>query len=209
MRSRPPLIGVTGDVASGKSFVAQRLGECGATVIDVDRLGHEVLRLPDVETAARQRWGDEIFSTSGQIDRRRLAERVFAPTLQGQEELRYLESLTHPRIRKILDIRLAELAGRQDVPAMVIDVPLLVESGWNEFCDKVVFVEAPRAVRLARSLGRGWSEEDFARREARQQPSEVKRQLANVVIDNGGSQESTHAQTDRAWKMLSCPIPAG
>ncbi len=209
MGSRPPVIGVTGGVASGKSFVARQLEQCGAVVIDADRLGHEVLRQPRVEAAVRQRWGDEIFSTDGQIDRRRLAAKVFAPTAEGQEELRYLERLTHPLIREILALRVDQLLQQGDVPAVVIDAPLLVEAGWNEFCDKMVFVEAPRAVRLGRAVGRGWSEQDFAAREARQQSCEVKRQLADVVIDNGGSDESTHAQTEAAWKMLSRPVSAG
>jgi dephospho-CoA kinase len=202
----PPVIGMTGGVASGKSFVARQLGQCGAAVIDVDGLGHEVLRLPEIEAAARQRWGDEIFSTSGQIDRRRLADWVFAATPEGREDLRYLESLTHPRIRQFLDERVDSLFRRDDVSGVVIDAPLLVEAGWNEFCDRMVFVEAPRAVRLARAVGRGWSEQDFAAREARQESCEVKRQLADVVIDNAGSEESTRAQCERAWNELSRPI---
>ena len=91
----------------------------------------------------------------------------------------------------------------------MIDAPLLVEAGWNEFCDNVVFVQAPRGVRIARATaGRGWSEQEFARRESRQQSCEVKRQLADVVIDNGGSDESTRRQTIEAWKTLSRPVPA-
>jgi dephospho-CoA kinase len=89
---------------------------------------------------------------------------------------------------------------------VVIDAPLLVEAGWNEFCDRVVFIEAPRTVRFARALGRGWSGQDFAAREARQEPCEVKRQLADVVIDNAGSEESTRAQVERAWHVLSRPV---
>jgi dephospho-CoA kinase len=206
MELRPPVIGVTGGVASGKSFVARLLGQCGAEVIDVDRLGHEVLRLPDVEVAARQRWGDEIFSTSGQIDRRSLAQKVFAETAQGREELRYLESLTHPRILEFLGRGVEGLLLRGDAAAVVIDAPLLVEAGWNDFCDRVVFVDAPRAVRLARAIGRGWSEQDFAAREARQESCGVKRQLADLVIDNSGSEESTRARTERAWNELSRPV---
>jgi dephospho-CoA kinase len=206
MELRPPVIGVTGGVASGKSFVAGQLAKCGAEVIDVDRLGHEALRLPAVEEAARQRWGDEIFSSGGQIDRRRLAEKVFAATPQGREELRYLESLTHPRILGFLGERVERLLLRGDVSAVVIDAPLLVEAGWNEFCDRIMFVEAPRAIRLVRALGRGWSEQDFAAREARQESCEVKRKLADMVIDNSGSEESTRAETERAWSELSRPV---
>ena len=210
MGLRPPVIGVTGSVAGGKSFVARQLGQCGAAVIDADVLGHEVLRLPEIEAAARQRWGDEIFSSDGQIDRRRLAGRVFAPTTEGQEDLRYLESLTHPLIRKMVEERVQQQLAQSGTAAVVIDAPLLVEAGWNEFCDRIVFVQAPRTVRLARAAaGRGWSEQEFARREARQHSCEEKRLLADVVIDNGGSDESTRRQTVEAWKMLSRPVPAG
>lgn len=215
MELRPPVIGVTGGVASGKSFVARQFAEWGAAVIDVDRLGHEVLRLPEIEAAARQRWGDEVFSTQGQIDRRRVAEKVFASTPEGREELRYLENLLHPRIREFLDGRVKQLLSRSDVSGVVIDAPLLVEAGWNEFCDRIVFVEAPRAVRLARALGRGWSEREFAARESRQASCEVKRRLADVVIDNATNDnalndkagpDSTRAQSERAWQLLSRPI---
>ena len=151
MELRPPVIGVTGGVASGKSFVARQLAECGAAAIDVDRLGHEVLRLPEIEGQVRKCWGDEIFSTGGQIDRRRLAERVFAQTAEGREELRYLESLTHPRILGFLGESVERLLLRGDVSAVVIDAPLLVEAGWNEFCDRMIFVSAPRG-----TIERAW-----------------------------------------------------
>ncbi len=80
--------------------------------------------------------------------------------------------------------------------AVVVDAPLLIEAGWNEFCDKIVYIEAPRDVRLKRALARGWSPEDFDRRETRQESLEVKRELADVVIDNSGSSESTRAQVE-------------
>jgi dephospho-CoA kinase len=208
MQLRPPLIGVTGEVASGKSFVAALLAEQGATVIDADRLGHEVLALPEVMAAARDRWSDEVFSTSGQIDRRRLAAKVFASTEEGREDLRYLEKLTHPRIRRILDAEVSRLLAESQTRGVVIDAPLLVEAGWNEFCDRVVFVEASRAARVARARSRGWSEEEFARREARQGSTDEKRRGAGVVIDNSGSAESTRALVTRVSSELFAPVAA-
>ena len=93
---------------------------------------------------------------------------------------------------------MAELIARPDVPAVVIDAPLLIEAGWNGFCDKIVYVEARREVRASRALARGWSEEDFDRRESRQESLTVKRDLADVVIDNSESSDSTRATVQDA-----------
>ena len=85
------MIGLLGGVASGKSLVAQRLLDHGCGLLDGDRAGHNVLRLPEIEQAARQRWGDEIFAPDGHISRPSLAAIVFAPTPAGATELLHLE----------------------------------------------------------------------------------------------------------------------
>jgi dephospho-CoA kinase len=84
-----------------------------------------------------------------------------------------------------------------------MDVPLLFESGWNRWCDKIVFVDAPRDERLKRALARGWTEEDFSRREARQESLETKKKLADVVIDNSASRQHAQAQLEQAWPDLT------
>ncbi len=205
MHSPIPIIGLTGGIGSGKSFVAREFERQGATVIDADQLGHRVLELPEIRAAARNRWGAEIFDPSGQIDRQRLAQIVFAPTAQGAEELAYLEELSHRRIRQMVEQQVAELIERPDVPAIVVDAPLLVEAGWNGFCDKIVYVEAPREVRSNRAKARGWSQEDFDRREQRQESLAVKRGLADVVIDNSGLSEAT-AHPSGARVAVSRPV---
>jgi len=88
------------------------------------------------------------------------------------------------------------------VGAIVLDVPLLVESGWNTLCDKLIFVDAPREARLRRAAQRGWSAEEIDRREALQQSLESKRQQADYTIDNSGSLESLQEQVDRIWAKL-------
>ena len=84
----------------------------------------------------------------------------------------------------------------------VLDAPLLWEAGWNDWCDKIVFVEAPREERLRRALARGWSREDFAAREAAQESLERKRASADAIIDNSGPPERTQAQVERLWASL-------
>ena len=197
-----PLIGIVGGIASGKSFVAEHLRRRGAAVVSADQLAHEVLKIGEVKTAARERWGDAIFGPEGQIDRTALGAIVFAPPPDGPRELKVLEQLTHPRIEQLVREQVAELARQERAAAIVLDVPLMFESGWNHFCDKIVYVDAPRSVRVARALARGWTEEDFSRREAAQESLETKRALADVVIDNSGSPESAQARIEHFWHSL-------
>ena len=195
------IIGITGGVASGKSRVAEQLAALGAGVLDADRAGHEALRLPHVEAAARRRWGDAIFGPNGRIDRAKLARIVFGAEPEAERERKYLEQLTHPEIGGLLK-RQAEAFEAAGVRVAVLDAALLFEAGWDEMCEKTVFVESPREARLARALARGWTEEDFAARECVQESLERKRPRADVIIDNSGSAERTQAQVEQFWASL-------
>ena len=84
----------------------------------------------------------------------------------------------------------------------MLDAPLLVEAGWDRFCDALVFVDAPRDRCGWRGPSRGWSEEEFAAREGAQESLDSKRRRADVVIDNSGSPEETQAQVERFWHSL-------
>jgi dephospho-CoA kinase len=195
------IIGITGGVASGKSVVAQEFAALGAGVLDADRAGHEVLRLPHVEAAARQRWGDAIFGPDGRIDRARLARVVFGAGPEAEQERKYLEQLTHPEIGGLLK-RQADAFEASGVKVAVLDAALLLEAGWDGMCEKTVFVESPRQSRLARALARGWTEEDFAAREGVQESLDRKRPRADVILDNSGSPERTRAQVEQLWASL-------
>jgi dephospho-CoA kinase len=193
-------LGLLGGVASGKSLVAGLLAERGAAVLDADRAGHEALRLPEVERAVRHRWGDGVFSPDGHVDRSRLARIVFAPTCEGKVEREYLEQLTHPRITRLIRGQVKSLPA--DTPLAVLDAALILEAGWVKLCNRLVFVEAPPEVRLARAMARGWTREEFAAREAAQESLDFKRNRADVIIDNSGSPEDTEAQIARLWQSL-------
>ncbi len=197
------IIGIVGGVASGKSLLAEHLRDLGAVVLEADVIGHEVLRTEATEAAARNRWGNEIFGPDGRIDRRRLARIVFAPPPRGPNERKYLEELTHPEICRLIEQRLHELAARGQ-KLVVLDAPLLVESGLNNYCDTVFFVNSPREIRMDRAKSRGWSEEDFAAREGAQDSLDSKRAKADVTIDNSGSPEETKAQVER-WLNRAQP----
>jgi len=196
------LIGIIGGVASGKSVVARCLAELGAVVIDADAIGHAVLKEPQIEAAARARWGDGIFGSDGYIHRPALAAIVFGADPNAPVELEYLESLTHPLIRQQLRNRIADLRAEGRHPAAILDAPVLIKAGWNELCDQIVYVESPLPLRQERAMQRGWTAEEFARREAAQEPLPEKQALADVTIDNSGALEHTRRQVRSFWDSL-------
>jgi dephospho-CoA kinase len=112
-----------------------------------------------------------------------------------------LEQLTHPKIQQRLQEeaeRIAEMGCR----AIVLDAPLLLEAGWNKFCNTLLFVDVPRSERCRRACDRGWSESDFAVREEAQESLDLKRKRADVIIDNSGPPDQTHAQLECFWHSL-------
>lgn len=205
MRLPHPLrvIGILGGVGSGKSAVAQMLVDLGAELLDGDRTGHEVLQDPEVVAAVTARWGPAVLGPAGEIDRSAVARRVFAPTSQGAEDLSYLEQLTHPRIKIRLQRRLEQMRAAGQVKAVILDAPVLLKAGWRGLCDQILFVDAPRDLRLARAQTRGWSEKDFEAREAAQESLAEKRRHADVIIDNSGTLTATRRQVEQYWHSLT------
>lgn len=193
----PTVIGLAGGIGSGKSAVAAILREQGCVVSDSDHAARTVLEEEDVRDTIREWWGPEMLGEGGKIDRTALGRLVFSDVTA----LRRLEGLLHPRIEAI---RRAEFAAALDPRAFVIDAPLLFETGLNEACDQIVFVEAPFAARLERVAGRGWGESELSRREALQWPLDQKRDRADHVLANDGS----HALlSDRTRNLLDLLAP--
>lgn len=193
-------IGLVGGVASGKSLVGRMLVELGAGLLDADRTGHAVLADDaEVREGVRKRWGDSVLAADGSIDRSAVAKRVFAETAAGVADRKFLERLLHPRIRRRI-VRERDQFAAAGKPAVVLDAPLLLESGWDPLCDLILFVDVPRQIRLDRARTRGWSEAEFARREAAQWPVEKKRAAANVVIVNGGAEAELRTAVRDFWQ---------
>ncbi len=196
------IIGLIGGVACGKSAVAAALARRGAVVLNGDQLGHEELRGPETRDALVGRWGAGVLDSHGQINRSAVAKIVFAPTPEGSAERQWLEQLVHPGIRHRMEAAIRQLPDAS-VPAVVIDAALLIEAGWSSVCTAIVFVDCPREERLRRAETRGWSPEEFSRREAAQLPIEQKRRRASHVIDNSGSLDELERDIDRLWTTLA------
>jgi len=193
------ILGLVGGIASGKSVVANVLRDMGAVVLDADRAGHFVLREPELIAELRKRWGDGILDSSGQVSRRAVARIVFA---QGNEaERKFLEQLAHPRIEALLKQELEAVRNSPEPPpVLVIDAALLFEAGWDKLCDKILFVDASRDIRLERAVARGWSAEQFAAREAAQLPPEEKRARSHIVIRNVRTLENIREVLRLTWR---------
>ena len=195
------LVGLVGGIGSGKSTVAAAFRRLGAGVLDADRLGHEVLRLPNVRAAIGGRWGQEVLAPDGEIDRKALANIVFAPPPTGPCELAVLEKLTHPEIRRHLLAEIEKMSA-EGIQIAILDAPVLLKAGWKGFCDSIVYVDAPLGLRQARAQSRGWTIDEFTRREASQESVEEKRELANFVVDNSRDFKYISAQVERLWQLL-------
>ncbi len=191
-------IGLTGGIASGKSAVAAALARRGAVVFDADKIGHRVLQETEVRDELVARWGRDILAPDGQVSRPAVAAKVFGDTPAATEERQYLEQTLHPRIRQRIEAEI-RILPHDAVPAVVIDAPLLIESGWNAVCQVVLFIDAPLETRLARAKGRGWTPEEFSRREAAQMPIEEKRRRSTHVLKNAGTLAELEKEVGRFW----------
>jgi len=199
------VVGLTGGVASGKSFVAQCLEELGAHRIDADKGAHEGLRDRSVIDKIVDQWGERLLCDDGQIDRKQLAEVVFGGPDDSNLDL--LESIVHPEIRNRIHGEMDSLKASAKVELLALDIPLLFEGDYQQHCDYVVFVDANLNVRQQRAKLRGWADDELAKRESRQLPVEEKKLRADVVVDNSGSKEATARQLAKFCQSLDREIP--
>ncbi len=198
-------IGIVGGVASGKSAVAKLFVELGAGLLDADRAGHEVLAHDaKVQEALVSRWGSTVLAPDGSIDRAAVAACVFAAGEQAASERKFLESLLHVRIREQLDQERAKFAA-EGRPAVVLDAPLLLEAGWGPLCDLLIMVDSPEKSRLARAMERGWTRDEFFRRESAQWTVDDKRRQANVLVANDGTLDELRTAVRDVWQRHILP----
>lgn len=191
------LIGLTGGIGTGKSTVDRMLTARGAALIDADLLAREVVE-PGTPALAEitAEFGPAVLQPDGSLDRTALGALVFA---DEAKRLR-LNAITHPRVGELMQRRVAE-ALASDAPLVVVDIPLLFESGRQGLFEGVLLVWAPPEVQLSRLVERdGWNQEEARQRVASQMPVDEKRALATWVIDNSGTLEDTEAQVERWWR---------
>jgi dephospho-CoA kinase len=195
----PYLIGVTGNIACGKSTVLARLAELGAETIDADRVVHALMEPGEpVWEAVRREFGPGVIAADGRIDRRALGGIVFGDPAQLQR----LEELTHPavRVRIVALVEEAALLGKR---VLVVDAIKLYEGGLADYCDETWVITCSPEQQLARLMARNsFSEAEARQRINAQPPQSEKVARADVVIDNSGPLDATRAQVDAAWEKI-------
>lgn len=190
-KTKPMVVGLTGGIGSGKSAVAERLAELGASVVDTDVIARELTGPGGAAIEAlRASFGDAYIGPDGALDRTAMRDLIFSDAAAKAK----LEAILHPLIRKISDARVQAADG----PYVVLVVPLLVESGhWIERCDRVVVVDCPEEVQLARVMARNALSESQVRAIIASQASRAQRcAAAQEIIDNAGDFDSLRAQVD-------------
>lgn len=193
---RIPVIGLAGGIGAGKSAVAAALAKLGCLVIDSDARAKAALDRPDVRDQLVRWWGGDegtAVLTDGRIDRAKVAAIIFA----NPDDRRKLEELVHPIVRQERAAIIAD-AVQSGARAAVVDAPLLFEAGVDRECDVLIFVDAPRSVRLERvAKARGWSEDELDRRERAQLPLEDKRARCRYVVNNDAAPAAVQPQVER------------
>lgn len=203
---RSPVLGLVGGIGSGKSEVAAALVRRGGCLVAGDPLGHAALRQASVREEVVRRWGRDVLGADGEVDRSKLGAVVFADA----DERAALEAIVHPWISRRLREQLIAAKADPNCRFVVLDAAIMLEAGWRTACDVVVYVHAPRDLRLKRvAAQRGWSAAEVAQREQAQLPLGLKATCADTALDNSGGPEELEAQVDALLARLGIEMERG
>ncbi len=195
---KKPVIGILGGIGSGKSTVAAEFAKLGCKVIDADKIAHELLDEPTVKEKVVGLFGRTILDPAGKIDREKLAEVVFADARNQKSEagsqksevgslssaLCLLSSVLHPLVLQRAEELIEQYNRQNQVKAIVLDMPLLMEVGWLKRCDKLIFVDCRRKLRLDRAKKMGFDKNQVKIRENFQISLDNKTNVADNTINN-------------------------
>jgi len=180
-RCKQLIIGIIGGIGSGKSTVAREFGKLGCAVIDADEIAHELLEHKPVKERVIALFGEGVLDHSGRIDRGKLAKVVFSDAAKLSE----IDGLLHPLVLERVEDLIRKYRRQEQVKAIVLDVPLLVEAGWARRCDRLVFVDCRAEIRAERAKRLGFlDEKEIKIRENFQISLDKKARLADNMVNN-------------------------
>ncbi len=193
-------VGLTGGLASGKSFVGAALASWGCFVVQADELGHQVLlKTGEAYEDVVREFGASVLGGNGEIDRPSLASKVFG----SPDALERLNAIVHPRVIRREEELIAEFAAREPDGIAVLEAAILIETGSYRRFDKTILVFCAQEQQIERALRReGAVEADIRARIARQMPLEEKRKYADFVIDTSGDKEDALRQARDVYEVL-------
>jgi len=194
------ILGITGNIASGKSMIAGAFARLGAALVDADQLARDVVApgSPLLQQLV-ERFGADILRADGQLNREGLAEIIFADGSARQE----LNKIMHPAIGRLAVERLQKLRNKADTPLVVYEAPLLFEAGAEDRVDQVLVIAIDPEVQLQRLIARdGLSMQAARQRIEVQMPQQEKLARADYVIDNSGTVAAAVQQVEKLWRQL-------
>ena len=199
MKQRIRVIGITGRIASGKSTVAKMLNSLGSSVIDADKICHQLIDTDEIKNKIVKRWGKHILSKQDKINRRILGDIVFS----DKKELLALNKIIHPKVIKQIKRQIVELKNNTETNAIVLDAALLTESNLTSLCDIVIFVDTRNILCVKRAYkSRKWPMGEAKKREKFQFTLREKKWNADIIINNSLSKANTFDQVKAFWKRF-------
>jgi len=189
--AKKPIIGILGGIGSGKSAVAAEFAKLGCKVIDADQLAHSLLDEPEVQPQIISLLGEDILEPTGKISRNKVAGIVFADA----EKLSSLNNIIHPLVLSRTEQLIERYNCQNDVKAIVLDMPLLIEVGWERHCDKLIFIDCDEQTRTKRMEKTGlFDKNKLKMRENFQISLDIKASIAENTIDNSSGYEALTKQ---------------
>jgi dephospho-CoA kinase len=177
---KKPIIGILGGIASGKSTVAAEFAKLSCKVIDADKIAHEIIEQKNIKKKIVDLFGSDVLNSAGEVDRKKLAGVVFS----NAEALSSLNRIVHPLVIAQTEELINQYNRQNQVKAIVLDMPLLVEIGWAERCDRLIFVDCSEEIRLKRAKKMSFNENQLKIRENFQISLDNKATLADNSIEN-------------------------
>ena len=195
---KKPIIGIMGGICSGKSTAAAEFAKLGCKVIDADKIAHNLLDKEDIKDKIVGIFGEDVLDSVGKIDKKKLADIVFADT----DKLSSLNEIIHPFVLERAEELIKQYNRDNQVKAIVLDMPLLAEVGWDKRCDNLIFVDCERPLRIKRAKKKGiFDENQLKIRENFQISLDKKVSIADNSIDNNSG---FSALAKQVTEIFSC-----
>jgi dephospho-CoA kinase len=195
---KKPIIGLLGGIGSGKSAVADAFAELGSAVIDADKLAKDLLDKPEYRGKIVANFGPEVLGNNGLIDRAKLAKTVFS----DEKKLEALTNIIHPAVLEQTQLLIDAYLKTDTIRAIVLDVPLLAETGFEYRCDVLIFVKTSKDIRLQRAAERGLTPRDLEIRENFQISLDKKESMADYIVNNNSDLTVLAEQVRRIFNRL-------
>jgi len=190
-------VGLTGSIGTGKSTVLKIFKDLGAYVIDADEIVHSLYKRKDIQEKVKSEFGD-VFNEDNSLNRKKVAEIIF----NNPEKKKILESIIHPEVRKEINNKIRDIENKDKNAIVIVEIPLLIETGQYKEYDTVVVVYSPKNLQLDRLLKKGLSKEEALKRINSQMDIEEKLKYADFVINNSSSIEDLKKEVIKTFNNL-------